>query len=182
MKKLSLLMLIVFFAACSAVTPEPIPTVTPTNTVIPLPAISEPDLAKTSKPTASPQLDAYLNKIYFILDDLSQSSAEMDQLFVLAKARTGYMTNEDWLERVNKTFDALIEGADKIEAINPVPVQAESAHEYFLMAAEELRLVVSSQQDFIDGNIDGAESANEYMQLHSAFVQKGLEELNKFQP
>jgi hypothetical protein len=181
MKKLHLFTLIVFLSACSAVTPEPSQTLTPTNTVTPLPVISEPDPAKTPKPTASPELDAYVTKIFIILDDLSQTTGEMDQLFVIGKARNSF-TNEDWLERANKTFDALIEVADKIEAIEPVPTQAESAHEYLLLAAEELRLVVSSQQEFIDGNIDGEESAYEHMQLHLAYVQKGLSELNKYQP
>jgi hypothetical protein len=163
--------------------PEQTPTQTPTNTVTPLPPTSEPaDPAETPKPTASPELGTYVNKIYFILDDLSQASEEMNQLFILATARDGYFTNEDWLERINRTFEKLLAGADQIEAIEPVPAQAESAHEYFLMAAEELRRVVSSQQEFIEGNIDGAESANEYMQLHISYVQKGLEEVNKYKP
>lgn len=177
MKKLNLLILIVFLSACSAVTPEP----TPINTVTPFPATNAPNATTTPKPTASPELEGYVDKIYLILDDLSKASAEMDQLFMLAKARN-YYTNEDWLERVNKTFDALIEGADKIEAIEPVPVQAESAHEYFLLAAEELRLVVLSQREFIDGNINGEESAKEHMQLHLDYVNKGLNEINRFQP
>ena len=181
MKKLFVLTLIVFLAACSATTPEPTQNLTPTNTVAPLPTTSAPNPAKTLKPTASPELKAYVDKIYLILDDLSQASTEMDQLFLMAKTRNNY-TNEAWLERINKTFDALIEGADEIETINPVPVQAEKAHEYFLMAAEELKLVVLSQQEFIEGNIDGEESASEYMQLHLAYVQKGLDEINKFQP
>jgi hypothetical protein len=153
----------------------------PTNTVTPLPTIRQPDPAKTSRPTVSPELGVYVNKIYFILDDLSQTSGEMDQLFIIAKARNDF-TNEAWLERANRTFDALIEGADKIEAIDPVPPQAESAHEYLLLAAAELRLVVSSQKEFIDGNIDGEETAYEHMQLHLAYVQKGLSELNRYQP
>jgi hypothetical protein len=181
MKKSYLIIMIVFLSACSAATPEPMPALTPTNTVTPLPTISEPETAKTSKPTASPELSAYVTKVYRILDDLSHTSEEMDQLFTIAKARNNF-TNEAWLERANKTFDALMDGADQIEAIEPVPAQAESAHEDFLMAAEELRLVVSAQQDFIDGEIGGEESANEYMKLHLAYVQKGLSELNKYQP
>ena len=182
MKKLYLLILIVFLSACSTVAPEPIPTLTPTNTVIALPATNMPDPLKTPKPTASPELQAYADKVYLILDDLSQASTEMDQLFFLASARNEYLTNEDWLKRVNKTFDALLEGADKIDTIEPVPTQAESAHKYLQIAAEELRLVVSSQQEFLNGNFDGAYSATEYMQLHQNYVQKGLNEINKFQP
>lgn len=181
MKKLFIFTLIVLLAACSTATPESTQNLTTTNTVAPVSATSTPNPAKTLKPTASPELGVYVNKIYVILDDLSRSSEEMNQLFMIAKARNNF-TNEDWLERANKTFNALIEGAEKIEAIEPVPAQAESAHEYFLMAADELRLVVSSQQEYIEGNIDGEESANEYMRLHLSFVQKGLEEINKFQP
>ncbi len=181
MKKLFILTLIVFLVACSTATPESTRNLTLTNTVAPLPSTSAPNPAKTLKPTASPELVDYVNKIYFILDDLSRASEEMNQLFMIAKARNNF-TNEDWLERANKTFNALIEGAEKIEAIDPVPAQAESAQEYFLMAADELRLVVSSQKEFIEGNIDGEESADEYMRLHLSFVQKGLEEVNKFQP
>ncbi|MGD8402014.1 MAG: hypothetical protein PVJ21_00015 [Anaerolineales bacterium] len=181
MKKLFLLILIVILAACSSATPEPPQNLSPTNTVAMLSTTSAPVPTKNMKPTASPELGAYVNKIYLILDDLSRASEEMNQLFMIAKARNNF-TNEDWLERANKTFNTLIEGADKIEAIDPVPDQAEIAHEYFLMAAEELRLVVSSQKEFIEGNIDGEESANEYMRLHLSFVQKGLEEINKFQP
>jgi hypothetical protein len=181
MKKLQLLIMIVFMSACSAVAPEPNRTPTPTNTVTPLPAINESDPTLTPKPTASPELDAYVNTIFHILDDLAQTTGEMDQLFVIAKGRNNF-TNEGWLKRANKTFDALIESADEIEAIDPVPSQAESAHEYLLLAAEEIRLVVSSQQEFIDGNIDGEESAYEHLQLHQAYVQKWLSELNKYQP
>ena len=182
MKKLFVLTLIVFLAACSNSTSEPTQNLTPTNTVAPLPTTNAPDSATTQKPTASPDLGAYVDKMYLILNDLSQARTEMDQLFFLAKARGGYFTNEDWLKRANKTFDALIEGADKIDAIEPVPAQAESAHEYFQMAAEELRLVVASQQEFIDGETSGEESAAEYMQLYLSYVQKGLDEINKFQP
>ena len=181
MKKLCLLWLAVILSACSTAAPEPLHTLTPTITVTQLPATSVPDPTNIPKPTASPELEAYVDKIYLILGDLSKKSEEMDQLFVVAKTRNNY-TNEGWLERVNKTFNAIIEDADKIETIEPVPVQAESAHEYFLMAAEELKLVVLSQQEFIEGNIDGEESASEYMQLHLSYVQKGLEEINKFQP
>jgi hypothetical protein len=183
MKKFFISILIVLLSACSAVTPEPTPTLTPMNTITPLPATSGPvDPAETPKQTASPDLDAYVNKIYFILDDLSQASEEMDQLFILAKARDGYMTDEAWLERINKTFVKLLDGADRIEAIDPVPAQAESAHEYFLLAADELRRVVAANQEFIDGNVDGEESAKEYMQLHQSYVQKGLTEIYKYQP
>lgn len=181
MKKLQLLIMIVFVSACSAVTPEPIHTPIPINTVTPIPAISESDPATTPKPTVSPELDAYVNKIFYILDDLSQATGEMDQLFLIAIGRNNF-TNEGWLKQANKTFDKLIASADEIDAIEPVPAQAELAHEYFLLAAEDLRLVVSSQQDFIEGNPAGEESAYEYMQLHLANVQKGLRELNKYQP
>jgi len=170
-----------FLSACTVVAPEPSPAPTPTITVTLLPEVSDVDPVTTPKPTASPELNAYVNKIYFILDDFSQASEEMDQLFTIAKARNDF-TNDGWLERVNKTFNTLIVGAEQIEAFEPVPVQAESAHEYFLMAADELRIVVSSQQEFIDGNIDGEETAYEHMQLHLAYVQKGLSELSKYQP
>jgi len=107
----------------------------------------------------------------------------MEQLFFLANARgDDYLTNDDWLKRVNKSLDALIDGADKIDAIEPVPSQAEIAHEYFQMAAEQLRLVVASQREFLNGDVYAAESATEYMQLHLAYVQKGLDEVYKFQP
>ena len=182
MKKLYLLILIAVLSACSTVAPGPTPTLTPTNTATAFPETNASDPAKSPKPTASPELEAYVDKIYLILDDLSQASVEMDQLFFLASARNEYLTNEDWLKRVDKTFDALLEGADKIDAIEPIPAQAESAHEYFQMAAEELRMVVASQQEFLDGNFDGAYSATEYMQLHQNYVQKGLNEINKFQP
>jgi len=183
MKKLFILTLIVFLAACSTATPGQTQNLTPTNIVPPpLPTTGGPDSAKTPKPTVSPEIGAYVNKIYFILEDLSQASKEMDQLFLMANARGDSFANEDWLKRVNKTFDALLEGADKIDAIEPVPAQAESAHEYLQLAAEELRLVVAAQQEFLDGDVYAAESAAEYMQLHLAYVQKGLEEVHKFQP
>jgi hypothetical protein len=184
MKKLFILTLIAFLTACSTAQPESTQNLTPTGTVAPLPTTpttGAPDPTESLKPTASPELSVYVNQIFLILDDLSRASEEMNQLFMVAKARNNF-TNEDWLERANKSFNALIEGAEKIEAIDPVPAQAEIAHEYFLMAAEELRLVVSSQKEVIEGNIDGEDSANEYMRLHLSFVQKGLEEINKFQP
>lgn len=182
MKKLLLLSLIVLLSACSSVTPEPTPTLAPGNTATPLSATSAPNPATTPKPTASAELEAYVNEVFLILDDLSQTSEKMDQLFTLASRRNSDMTDEGWLKIVDKTFEDLLAGADKIDAIKPVPVQAEDAHKYFKLAAEELRLVVDSQRDFIDGDIDGAYSATEHMQLHLSYVQKALVEVNKFEP
>jgi len=183
MKKLFIVVLIVLLAACSTDTLDSTQNVPLANTVTPLPTTNAPDSDSNLKPTASPELEAYVDEVYFILYDLSQANTEMEQLFFLANARgDDYLTNDDWLKRVNKTLDALIEGANKIDAIDPVPAQAETAHGYFQMAAEQLRLVVASQREFLDGNVSAAESATEYMQLHLAYVQKGLEEVHKFQP
>lgn len=186
MKKLYLLIMVVFLSACSTITPEPtptsIPTITPTNTVASSTATSVPDLTATPKPTASPELDAYVNKVYLILDDLSHAGMEMDQLFTLASRRNEYLTDEGWLKLVNKTFDNLLDDADQIDAIEPVPAQAESAQKDLKLAAEEIRLVVKSQQEFLDGNFDGAYSATEHMQLHLNYIQSALDEINKYKP
>lgn len=182
MKKLLLLSLIVFLSACSTVASEPTPTLATGNTATPSSATNAPDPTTIPKPTASPELEAYVNKVFLILDDLSQTSEKMDQLFTLAARRNSDMTDEGWLEIVDKTFEDLLADADEIDAIEPVPAQAEDAHEYLKLAAEEIRLVVDSQRDFIDGNIDGAYSATEHMQLHLSYVQKALDEVNKFEP
>jgi hypothetical protein len=179
MKKLPLLLLIVLLSACTTVTPSPTSTAVPTNTVLPATSAAAP--TQISRPTASPELLEYVDKVFLILDDVSQASEELEQLFMVAKARNDF-TNEAWVERVNKNFDSLLESADKIEAIEPVPPQAESAHEYFTLASEELRLFISVQQEVAEGNIDAEEFANDYMQLYLTNVRRGLDEVYQFQP
>lgn len=180
MKTIPSLILTLLLSACSALAPEPTPTVVPTSTATPKPVKS---LTPTASSTSALQPDTleYLDEVVLILDDISKNSDEMDDLFYLAAVRNDYLDNEDWLKLANSTLDALLEGADKIDALDPVPAQAESAHEYFQLAAEELRLAVLYQYEVIDGDFESAFTVTEHMQLHIDYVRQAFREIEKIQ-
>jgi len=176
----SLLILALFLSACSGLASESTATVVPTDTETPqAPSTLTPAASSTSE--LQPDTLAYLDKIVLILDDISQNSDEMDDLFNLAAVRNDYLDNEDWLRLANGSLDALLEGADKIDAIDPVPAQAEVAHQYFQLAAEELRLVVLYQYEVIDGDFESAFTVTEHMQLHIDYVRLAFREIEKLQ-
>lgn len=180
MKTKHLLILVLFLSACSGLATESTPTVVPANTVTPEPVST---LTPTASSTSAllPDTLEYLDELVLILDDISQNSEKMDDLFYVAAARNDNLENEAWLKLANNTLNALLEGADKIDAIDPVPAQAESAHEYFQLAAEELRLVVLYQYDVIDGDFESAYTVTEHMQLHIDYVRQAFREIEKLE-
>ncbi len=129
-----------------------------------------------------PEMQDYLGTVDLILGDIANAGDELDELFFLAAENMDFLTNEDWLKLANAALDRMSKGADAIDAITPVPVQAEKAHEYFKLAAEELRMVVKYQHEIIQGDFDSAYTVTEHMQAHLNYAEQAFDEIEKLQP
>jgi hypothetical protein len=183
MKKLIPLLLFVLLAACSTSEPETTPKAVSTNTVTAtqIPTTSE-DLAPESVSTMSPEVQEYLGKVDQILADIAAAGNELDELFFLAANNPSYLDDEGWLKLANGALNRMAKGADAIDVIAPVPTEAERAHEFFQLAAEELRSVVLYQHEVIQGDFDSAYDVTEHMNAHLNYAEQAFDEIEKLQP
>jgi hypothetical protein len=185
MKIKSLLLLIVFvLAACSAPSSEPESTATPvsTSTLAPsLPAATATHVVSES-PTMTPEMREYIRSINLVLQDIAEAGNELDELFYLASLQMEYLEDDSWIKLANDSLDRMSNGADAIDAISPVPPEATKAHEFFQLAAEELRSAVLYQREVIQGDFEAAYNVTEHMQAHIDYAQKAFNEIEKIQP
>jgi hypothetical protein len=183
MKKITPLLLVALLSACSTTEPEPTPTVLPTSIIA---ATKAPDTSEELTPesvsTMLPEMQEYLGKVDLILADIAIAGDELDELFYLAANNPSYLDNEGWLKLANETLDRMSKGADAIDAITPVPTEAEKAHEFFKLAAEELRMVVLFQHEVIQGDFDSAYDVTEHMNAHLDYAEQAFDEIEKLQP
>ena len=183
MKKTPLLLLIAFvLSACSAPAPESIERSVSTSTATPSLPAATPTFEVSESPTMTPEMREYIRSVNLVLQDISEAGNELDELFYLASLQMEYLEDDSWIKLANDSLDRMSNGADAIDAISPVPPEAEKAHELFQLAAEELRSVVLYQREVIQGDFEAAYIVTEHMQAHLDYAQKAFDEIEKIQP
>jgi len=148
------------------------------KTQISFPTATSIPLTNTPQPTKIPDLKPYFNKVSPIMISMQSEMEEFMNLNSQIQYSRETFYTLAWRDQINVVLDKLLNSADDLESIEPVPPQVKTFDGYLDQIASEIKMLVANYHLFLDSaNLSYLDSATKNIEKILAIGELANREL-----